>query len=322
MNKKKLLGVKVLGLVLVLALHSSLFTFDSFAGGPGTTGASFLKIGAGARPVGMGEAFVGVADDVNAIAWNPAGLIFIDNKEISFMYNMWFQNISYSYLAYAQKMPDSERIGLSITYVGYGDISRTLENASGEYAGTSGNFTASDVSASFSLAKKVNDFGFGGSFKFIYGTLDNYYATAIGFDLGVLYVPAKYPKLTFGITAQNMGSPLVFTTYSNAAPLPLTFKFGAGYKAISTDDLTALTSLDIIIPIENKVSAHLGMELWIQKILAVRLGYKTDTMIDINPLAGLCAGVGFKFSNYTADFAYVPYGDLGNTYRFSIGAKF
>src|SRR4029077_8125627 len=40
----------------------------------GTSGAQFLKIGPGARPVGMGEAFTGVPDDIHAIYWNPAGL--------------------------------------------------------------------------------------------------------------------------------------------------------------------------------------------------------------------------------------------------------
>ncbi len=34
----------------------------------------FLRIAAGARPAGMGEAFVAVADDATATHWNPAGL--------------------------------------------------------------------------------------------------------------------------------------------------------------------------------------------------------------------------------------------------------
>ena len=40
----------------------------------GTTGAAFLEIGIGARAVAMGNAFVGTANDVTALYWNPAGL--------------------------------------------------------------------------------------------------------------------------------------------------------------------------------------------------------------------------------------------------------
>ena len=40
----------------------------------GTTAAQFLKIGVGARAIGMGGAFVAVADDATAIYWNPAGI--------------------------------------------------------------------------------------------------------------------------------------------------------------------------------------------------------------------------------------------------------
>ena len=41
---------------------------------PGTAGFQFLKLGVGARPVAMGSAYTAVADDANALFWNPAGL--------------------------------------------------------------------------------------------------------------------------------------------------------------------------------------------------------------------------------------------------------
>lgn len=39
-----------------------------------TNAASFLKIGAGAKAISLGGAFVAVADDASAGYWNPAGL--------------------------------------------------------------------------------------------------------------------------------------------------------------------------------------------------------------------------------------------------------
>jgi len=40
-------------------------------------------VGSGARAVGMGGAFIGVADDATAASWNPAGLIQLEKPEVS-----------------------------------------------------------------------------------------------------------------------------------------------------------------------------------------------------------------------------------------------
>jgi hypothetical protein len=64
---RKSLGV-LIALTLVLALGA-----NSYAG-VSTAAVLFLRIAAGARAAGMGEAFVAVADDATATHWNPAGL--------------------------------------------------------------------------------------------------------------------------------------------------------------------------------------------------------------------------------------------------------
>ena len=40
-------------------------------------------VGSGARALGMGGAFIGVADDATAASWNPAGLIQLEKPELS-----------------------------------------------------------------------------------------------------------------------------------------------------------------------------------------------------------------------------------------------
>ncbi|MCX5727021.1 MAG: hypothetical protein NT030_07670, partial [Candidatus Saganbacteria bacterium] len=41
-----------------------------------------ISYGAGiARPLGMGGAFIGAADDVNAVFYNSAGICFLEEKE-------------------------------------------------------------------------------------------------------------------------------------------------------------------------------------------------------------------------------------------------
>ena len=47
----------------------------------------FKDLGVGARPLGMGGAYVAAADDVNAILWNAAGLAQLKRQEITAMFS-------------------------------------------------------------------------------------------------------------------------------------------------------------------------------------------------------------------------------------------
>jgi hypothetical protein len=75
---------------LHLALAASLFFFTSAF-------AQFAdQVFVGPRPLSMGEAFVAVADDGNALFWNPAGLARLERIEASFananLYNLGIQS--------------------------------------------------------------------------------------------------------------------------------------------------------------------------------------------------------------------------------------
>src|SRR5437762_1251930 len=63
----------------------------------GTTAANFLKLGIGPRAIAMGEAQVGLADDVYAAYWNPAGLAPLKVPEAGFVQNQYIQDISEQY---------------------------------------------------------------------------------------------------------------------------------------------------------------------------------------------------------------------------------
>ncbi len=67
---KKIFINVIIGSVLILIL-----SFNCYAAGPGTTAASFLKIGVGARAAAMGDAFTAVADDPTALYWKLANLL-------------------------------------------------------------------------------------------------------------------------------------------------------------------------------------------------------------------------------------------------------
>lgn len=64
--------------LIVVAQFIGLFCLinqaTTYAKGLGTTGAQFLKVGMGARPLAMAGAFSAVSDDVNSIYYMPIEL--------------------------------------------------------------------------------------------------------------------------------------------------------------------------------------------------------------------------------------------------------
>lgn len=52
-----------------------------------TIASSPNPVGSGARAIGMGSAFIAVADDATAASWNPAGLTQLNTPEISFVFD-------------------------------------------------------------------------------------------------------------------------------------------------------------------------------------------------------------------------------------------
>lgn len=91
----------------------------------------FLKIGAGARAIGMGGAFIAVADDASTAYWNPAGLAYVGSREILFQHSEMFGNAAdYNYGSivwplHSESGGKSDRraaIGISLVQLGISDI--------------------------------------------------------------------------------------------------------------------------------------------------------------------------------------------------------
>ena len=72
-------------LVLPAIIISFVFSQNNVA----TTSAAFLEIGPGARSLGMGSAFVSIADDASSLYWNPAGIVNVSRTEVQTYYAPW-----------------------------------------------------------------------------------------------------------------------------------------------------------------------------------------------------------------------------------------
>ncbi|MEK7670779.1 MAG: UPF0164 family protein, partial [Bacteroidota bacterium] len=70
----------------------------SMAGGIAKYAGEFISLGVGGRALGMGGAFVALANDVTAGYWNPAGLSHINYPQISLMHDERYGSlVNYDY---------------------------------------------------------------------------------------------------------------------------------------------------------------------------------------------------------------------------------
>ena len=66
----------------------------------------------GTRPAGMGDAFVSVANDGNALYWNPAGIGALGHHELNSMTTNAFQiNLRHQFLSYIFPLSDDQALG-------------------------------------------------------------------------------------------------------------------------------------------------------------------------------------------------------------------
>ena len=86
----------------------------------GVRAAEFLEIPVGARGIGMGSSYSAVCDDISAIWWNPAGLGFLEDREVMLNVVDYTLDLTYSYAAAAVPLMD----GVIVVggFLGYLDI--------------------------------------------------------------------------------------------------------------------------------------------------------------------------------------------------------
>ncbi len=102
MNRKL---TKRLVMVVLMVMAVALFAQTALAApaeNPVGTAVIF-DIGMGARALGMGGAFVAIADDANAIYYNPAGLTYVEGRDVTSLYSSLLGAGNYLGAGYAQK---------------------------------------------------------------------------------------------------------------------------------------------------------------------------------------------------------------------------
>ena len=277
----------------------------------GTSSAQFLKLGSGARAAAMGDAFVGVADDVTAAYWNPAGLSNLKSAEVSMMHNAWLSDTQYQTLSAALPL-DRVSLAASIYRMSYGSIDKyTASNV------RDGSFDAGSLAGALSGAYKVgDDLSIGGTVKYIQESIEAEKGTSIAADAGILYQQDWY---SIGATVQNVGPGLKMVQTQES--LPQTLRVGGAVRLL---DRKLTISGGASKPNDNEIAVHAGAEYHVNNLFAIRGGYSATpgNQLDVNGLVGLTGGVGVSLGRFNLDYAVAPFGDLGVSQRISVLMRF
>ncbi len=305
-------------LISFSAFPFTLYTVNEvFASGTGTTGAQFLKLSPSARAAGMGEAYSALAGDSHALFYNPAGIARVEDGEVSLTYYRYFQGINYGSIAGV--FPRGERaFGIGIKHLGVTDIPKRsaidVDDPEGD-DGPQGTFGAKDTALTLSYAMPVlNRLNIGASLRCIYQSIDKESAFSVMGDIGTHY--SVNQRLSLALNIQNIGIGIKFKDESD--PLPLNLKLGASYKLLNS----LIVACDINAYVVDRLFyASWGGEYWVGRIglrAGYKYGYDTESM---GASVGLSAGLGLRLNGIGIDYAFVPFGRLGDTHQISISLK-
>lgn len=280
-----------------------------FAGGTeGATPFNFLFMDS-ARAGAIGGAFAAVGGNAETLLYNPAGLSKIGKNQATFGYTKHFENVNQKYLGIVLK----QGYGLIINTVNSDNIKRTtISNPTGSGLGE---FEITDWLLSIGYGKLYKDglMGFGIAGKYISESIDNYNAKAIAVDLGVIIYMQDYDlPLNIGLAIQNMGTKAKFQ--SEREDLPVNIKTGIAWNFLES----GLLAVDMNVPKYGKTTFHIGSEYEALKKLILRIGYNGRNETD----SGITFGVGFKHEKFSFDYAFIPYGDLGNNHIIGLSFEF
>lgn len=309
----------------------------------GTTSAQFLKIEPGARSVGMGGAFVAVADDATAIYSNPAGIARLSGIEAFFIHSEWLAGLNYDFVGFVLPLGTIGTLGASITSLSMSEQKvRTVFYPEG----TGEKYGAGDMAVGLSYARNLTDrFSIGFNCKYINQNIWHMSSSSFAIDIGTLFT-TQFNGMKIGMSISNFGSNMRLEgkdTKINYDPdpvkygnndripayyetdrfsLPLLFRVGVAVDILKGKRNHLTLAIDALHPNDNTENLNLGTEYTFNNLIFLRVGYKNLFTKDTEE--GITAGAGIKYrlagsASLKIDCAYQSFGRLDNVLRFSLG---
>ncbi len=275
----------------------------------GTAGNVFLRSGLSARVAGMGETFTAVADDENALFYNPAGLANIGKGAVGLNHTQWFEDIRMDNLIAGYNFDRKLGVALSVAHMWM----PALEGKD-VFGNPTGDVNVSSSVINLGLGYKIHPaFYVGLGVKYFQDNLAGFSASGLALDAG-FYMYTALRGLSFGFAVQNIGGDIQYDEAREE--LPLTYRAGLAYKVPGTDLRIAA---DASKSLDTDYNFSAGVEYVLMNTFSLRVGNQFKNNMGFQP--GYGAGFNFEQS-YALDYTFHQFEDLGNTHRVGFTFRF
>ena len=307
----------------------------------------FLTFPMGARSIGMGRAYTGVSDDIQAVVWNPAGLSLLDRMEVSYSRLESFEfeslegtsGINNNLISVGFPVESYGSFGFSLEIQNYGET--VIMDEFGNFGGVQSDWGYIFYGTYATPIFDKLDVGF--DFKYLRvsftgqgGTTRRGSTSAI--DIGGLYRPLRNVPLQVGVAFRNLGFALQFEDEYQKDPLPRRLIVGVAYDLaqhlLKSDQLSLLVSTDVKFRRTKGVNQetgkgfaeiekyyYYGTEVGYNNMLFFRAGYIAEP--ERFRTSGPTFGIGFSYKGMVFDLAReLGVSELGDETHISAGYHF
>ena len=288
-----------------------------------------LRLGAGARSIGLGGAYTAIAEDATATVWNPAGLGSAADLSLNFSTQRLSLDRTHNFIAITKMLGSYGSIGLAATNFGVSDYN--LYDAKGEYGGKA-DYSSNAYSLSYGIA--VGNFNLGLTGRML---ADNFGVDSVenqsgfgGVDIGLmghaLHIDAneeQVPTFHYGVVAKYLGASL-----GEAGTVPMVVDVGVAYDLYMGNVVTFSADIEqeFVNLEESAFSMRGGVEYTIvtnkSTEFAIRAGVRASR--DVQNLFG---GLGINIAGLQLDYAIQDgmaseINGVGSTHYVSVSYEF
>ena len=339
--------MKKIIIILILTLSLTGMLYAQSVTKVGTTAAPFLNVGIGARAIGMGGAYVSLANDASAMFWNPGGIALIQGNEAIFNHSEWIADISFDFAGFVINLGNIGTVGMFANFMTMGEMERTTELYP---EGTGQKFNAGSYALGLSYGRSLTDrFSIGFNFKYIREYILNSSASGVAIDVGTVF-KTQFRGLRIGAAISNFGTKMRMYgrdllvqhdidplregsnervnagLETDAYDLPLHLRVGVSYDLLQdVENHTLWLAVDAVHPSDNVESVNVGAEYVLMNMFSLRAGYAALFSKDSEQGLTLGAGLQYGFGPTLAmkiDYAYEAFGRFDNIQKFTLGLEF
>jgi tetratricopeptide (TPR) repeat protein len=294
--------ISLLALLLALSIISI-----AFAQGDAGRESPFI-LGAGARGMGMGRAFVSLSGEASSAFSNAAATYIIDRSEFSALHTSLFLGTNYDCLALAHPAGSIGVFTLSL-----GRLGTSSFTGRDEYNRPDQSISSSESLMGLSFARKLR-YGFSGgiTLKGVGQEIGDNAGYGFGLDLGFQYKSDYIKGLVLGLSSNDLIQPSiklleVKDKYQTVA------RFGLAYTRAFRQNYAATGVFEIEKISGRNSKLHPGLEMAFYDKYFIR-GGADDSRATF--------GAGIIYNFLKLDYAYENIEYFGATHRISLGFSF